>query len=145
MSDTSGGQPLLPTIAELQEARTDCEDVAVEALGGKVLRLYGLGGTNRAVLMSKYAAFIPDDENATPQQPNDPEQVKQLLLFQVMLVSASLGYREDQWAAVGDALGSAAVEQLFDVASRLSGLGPDATKQAVQRLRPVGSGGSGTD
>ena len=137
-----GGQQPLASIEELLAARTDFRDVEVEALGGKVLRLYGLSGTARAHLLAHYANVLPDDDTDVP---DDPALLEKLLLFQVDVVAASLGYLPEQWPAVGAALGATAIEQLFDTASELSGIGPGAQAEAVQRLRPQRNAGSGTD
>ena len=139
-SKAGGNQP--PAISDLLASRTDYEDVPVPALGGKELRVWGLSGTARAHLLSQYNEWLPDGEDEKPQS---SEQLRHVLMFQVDVVAASLGYPPEEWEAVGMALGATAVEQLFDTAAALSGIGPAAQAEAVQRLRPTAKEGSGTD
>lgn len=133
-----------PALADLAAARTDYEDVVVESLGGMTLRLYALTGTARAHLLSTMVELatidVTDEKVSLP-----PEQVQRVFMFQIRVVGASLGYPEDQWDAIGGVLGEATIDQLFAVASKLSGLGATAQDEAVQRLRPVRSAASGTD
>jgi len=143
----NGGQRGLPThlrpsIDDLVAARTDYEDVEVESLGGMTLRVFGLTGVARASLMSEYAAYMPADGD--DKLPDDSDTLRMLLLFQVKVVGAALGYPEDEWEAAGTALGTDAVEQLFDVASRLSGIGPEAEAKADADLKATGTDDSGT-
>lgn len=130
-----------PALDDLIESRSDFEDVDVESLGGRTLRLYALSGTDRAKLMSTMVDLADID----PENARDPETVMRVFHFQIRVVAASLGYPEDQWEAFGQAVGEGVIGQLFDVASRLSGMGADAQDEAVQRLRTVRSVASGTD
>lgn len=132
-----------PTLADLMAARTDYEDVQVESLGGMTLRLYALTGTARARLLSTMVELAGIDVADATNIP--PEQVQRVFMFQIRVVGASLGYAEAEWEDVGGVLGEATITQLFDVASKLSGLGATAQDEAVQRLRPVRNAASGTD
>lgn len=126
---TNGGALVaLPTLAELAALRSDYEDVPVPQLGGTILRVYALTGTARAQLVGPMAELAKADND------KDPETVKRVWLFQGMVVGASLGYPEDEWSGVGNALGVEAISLLYDVAARLSALGGEAKAEAVQRL-----------
>ena len=138
---TKGRGPQPPSIDQLIEARSDYEDVEVEGLGGMTLRVYALSGTARARLMSTMADLAEID----PDKVKDPDTVMRVFMFQIRVVGASLGYPEDQWEAIGDAVGEEAIGQLFEVATRLSGLGDSAQDEAVQRLRAVRNVASGSD
>lgn len=142
MADTkSRRQEAPPALAEIIAARTDYEDVQVASLGGKTLRVHAVSGTARAKLMSGMVGLL-DDEAAAKK---DPAKVERVLMFQVHVVAASLGYPEEQWAAVGDALGEGAIEQLFDVATRLSRLDKDSADEVAHSLKQTKSTASGTD
>ena len=139
--DTNGGRHQPPALADLAAARTDYQDVPVESLGGMSLRLYALSGTDRAELMSDMSDLADLDEK---QDKLPPATVKRVFLFQIRVVAESLGYPEAEWDRVGGTLGEKAIDQLFAVASDLSGLGAKSQDEAVQRLRPKRNAASGT-
>jgi hypothetical protein len=137
VTGTNGrGAPAPRPLADLLLLRTDYEDVPVASLGGEVLRVYALSGTARAKL-------IPDmGRLAAMGDEKSPETVAAVYSFQIRVAAASVGYPEPEWDAFG-ALGQEAITNLYEVAARLSGLGPDSQGEAVRRLprpRRVASG-----
>lgn len=142
MTDEAGGRAehvSVRSLDDLRALRSDWEDVTVESLGGAVLRVYALSGTARARLMPEMADLIRREDQ------KDPETVAALLEFQCRAVGASLGLPEEAWAGTGAAIGADAVEQLYAVVGRLSGLSAEEQAKASRRLRPTRSAGSGSD
>ena len=141
MNTKAGGRgpdhPELRSLDELTQLRTDYEDVPVSQLGGAVLRLYALTGAERARLISA-ASRLEKEVGA------EVAESEAALLFPVRIVGASLGYPEDQWVALGEALGAEALDDLYKVASRLSGVG-DSDKQEKDRQPEKRNAASGSD
>jgi hypothetical protein len=142
MSDEAGGRGAASTaplsLDELWALRSDFEDVTVPELGGTVLRLYALTGTARAVLLRDMADL------ADTKDEKDPNVVQRVLLFEGRVVAASLGHPEADWDRFGSVVGSGAIERLYEVAARLSGLDKDQQDKAKAALKARRSGGSGT-
>lgn len=141
MMDEAGGRGAYTaprSLDELWALRTDYEDVAVASLGGTVLRLYALTGLGRGRL-------IPDMASLSERDATDPATVAAIWAFQTRVVAASLGYVESMWDALGATLGVDAIDQLYAVAARLSGLDASAQAKATERLRRRRSAASGTD
>ena len=113
----------------------------MSSLGGNAVRLYALSGAQRSILLPQMAELSKREGDID----NDPEVVRRVFTFQSDVVAASMGYPPDQWAGLADALGAPAIEELYDVAKRLSGLGKDAVDEAVADLGETTSAGSGTD
>ena len=140
MDETGGrGAPVPRSLDELWALRSDFEDVAVPELSGVTLRVYALSGSARALLVPDMAAV------AASRDDSSPETVRAVFDFQTRVVASSLGYSPEDWEAVGRVLGSAAIERLYEVASRLSGLDHAEQAKASRRLRPVRSAASGSD
>ena len=141
MTEEAGGRAEHVSVRSLDDLwalRTDWEDVPVPSLGGRVLRVYALSGTARARLM-------PDMARLSEQDEKNAETVADLLRFQNRVVGASLGLPEPDWDGAGSALGADAVEALYAVAARLSGLEPDAQRKAARRLPATRNSDSGSD
>jgi len=126
------------SLDELIQLRTDYEDVPVSQLGGEVLRVYALTGAERARLISQASRL----EKEVGAEVADSEAA---LLFPVRIVGASLRYPEDQWVALGEALGAEALDDLYKVASRLSGVGDSDAKQEKDRQPEKRNAASGSD
>jgi hypothetical protein len=134
--------PLPPLLSfdEIRSSRIDYRDVVVPELGGRELRIYALSGSARAALMSEMVSLAGIDlENA-----KNPEVIGKVMLYSGRVVAASLGYPQDQWDVAADALGSGAVETLYEVAAELSKLTDDATEKDVARLQRRRKAASGT-
>lgn len=143
MTTKNGGRQAPPTIEELWNLRNDYQDVELPELGGTTLRLYALTGNARAELMSE---MVDLSHLEGADQPDlDTATVRRVFDFQTRVVGASLGYPSGQWGTVGDVLGNSVIDNLFAVASKLSGLDTSSQDEAVQRLRPVRNAASGTD
>ena len=142
MTEEAGGraEPVsVRSLDDLRALRSDWEDVPVPMLGGAVLRVYALSGTARSRLMPDMArlAAQPDDKA--------PDAVAALLAFQSRVVGASLGLPLDQWDGAGEVLGADAIDALYPVAARLSGLDGAAQAKASRRLPRTRNAGSGSD
>jgi hypothetical protein len=136
----SGGTIVSPlSLEELHALRSDFEDVEVAELGGRKVRVYALTGTARAKLVPDMAAVA-----ASKSGRDDPEMIRSVFVFQSRVVAASLGYPEAAWDDVGSALGAGAVETLYDVAARLSGLDEQSQAKATERLPRRRNAASGT-
>jgi hypothetical protein len=118
--------------------RTDWEDVPVPQLGGTELRVYALTGTARAELIGDIQVL------AKKGDATDPETIRGILDFQGRVVAASLGYARDEWSGLAEVMGSGAIEALYDVAARLSGLEQEHQERAKARLKVRRSAASGT-
>lgn len=141
MTSEAGGRGVpgtLRSLGELAALRTDYEDVEVPELGGASLRVYALTGTARAMLIPDMAALAGKEDSEAPQV------VRDVLLFQGRVCGAALGYPVEEWDGVGAVLGTAALDRVYEVAARLSGLDAAAQKGAQERLRPTRKAASGT-
>jgi hypothetical protein len=143
MTEEAGGRGVLiqapRSLDELRSLRTDYEDLEVPELGGATVRVFALTGTARAMLIPDMAGLAQADDTKAP------EVVRDVLLFQGRVVGASLGFPPEQWESVGDVLGTSAVDRIYSVAARLSGLDESSQKGAQDRLRRPRNAASGTD
>lgn len=141
MTEKNGRGPTPPAFADLYALRTDYEDYAVPELGGTVLRVYALTGAARAILVSDMADLAGRKREGAE---NDPALVQRVLLFEGRVVAASLGYDREEWDRLLETLGAGAIEGLYDVASRLSGLDKPQETAATERLGRRRKAASGT-
>ena len=140
MKDEAGGQAQPVSLDQLKASRTDYEDVPVPQLGGQKIRIWALSGRVRAGLIGEITALSKLDPDG-----NDPEVVEKVLLFQCRVVAASMQLPEDDWDGLADAVGSGTVEDLYEVAKKLSRLDASDKQQAVERLPAKRRAASGTD
>lgn len=134
----SGSSPEPLRLADIWAIRTDFEDVPVEQLGGRVVRVYALTGTARAKLVPSMADLANSGDSSSP------ENVERIMLFQSRVVAASLGFKEAEWGTFGETMGSEAIEALYEHAAKLSGLDGAAQTGAQDRLKGRRKVGSGT-
>lgn len=138
-SNGRGSHP--PALADLWALRTDYEDVQVAELGDTTLRVYALTGAARAILVSDMADLAGRKREGAEQ---DPALVQRVLLFEGRAVAASLGYPREEWDRLVETLGAGAIERLYEVAARLSGLDRADQVEATERLGRRRKAASGT-
>jgi len=151
--EAGGGVPYLgpPSLDELLTLRTDYEDVPVPELGGKVIRLFALSGVARVRLVSEVRRTLREagiDPETFSKDTEVPDEVavafaERLQQHHGRVVAASMGYPEEEWDALASLLPDDVIEPLFEVASRLSGMGNQEEEQ--ERLPETRNDASGSD